>query len=64
MKAAKGLVWLLVVVPILALIIALAYHQPALDWIAMVFEFIANLFTKVGKACRWLQQLISRGIIK
>ena len=64
MKSAKNLAWLLVVVPILALIIVLACHQPALDWVAMVFEFIANLFTKVGKACRWLQQLISQGIIK
>lgn len=60
MKHAKSLLWLLIVVPILALIIALCCGAPVLDWVALVLNGIGKAFCWVGWLCGWLQGLIGR----
>lgn len=63
MKTVKVLIFLLIVLPILALVLSLC-GLPALDGVAWLLNFIGGLFSKVGESCHWIQTLINNGIIK
>jgi len=54
----KLFVWL-IILPILALVIALFCGVPALDWLGFLFKIIAKLFSGVGRCCEKLQDWIS-----
>lgn len=59
----KSWLFLLIVIPIIAIILSLVCGLPALDWVGWLFDVIANLFGAVGKLCRWVQDMINWGII-
>ena len=60
----KKLSWLLIVLPLLALVITLACGVPVLDWVAWLLNMISKLFSWVGWLCGWVQDLIDKGFIK
>lgn len=55
----KKLLWLLIVLPIIAAIIALVCGVPVLNWVAWLFDLIAKLFSGMGWCCARLQDLIN-----
>ena len=56
------LTWLLIILPIIALIITIACGVPVLGWVSWLLNLISKMFGWVGWLCGWLQDMIGKGI--